>query len=818
MTVNNSNPDVANVENSMAEANNKKTSPKTCLAHQNSPPSDKDAKAPRNVSFSNLSEAFKVPPRDLVQFGPSPARKRSSPLVRRRPVLHRKMSSHLEESSPTMQIPQKSSSSKFAPAKQSSYGDLPQNQSASSPANLTLSDLSGARRGFEVMDTKSSHRSASVLSGHQADCEIDSDFEFKSDRFELKSDGSKSRLLLKTVNEEQSASDFKSCTSSASHSSSSSSSETSSDDDDEDVEDDDFGFISSSTRRASADAGVSRSNMRRSSTFAPNAALIAGRRRATIQLTKSQTMNIGRMNNRLSREDSAPFGAIRTSFQSKRNLRGDAVFKSQEMQTFSEELSRMSEFAKIEVHVGVIAGLKQNEAANPPRDGVNSPPFCPTIESESDRFVFAPIRPILSSPRLHKKDSIPATSSSSSCRAPAAKGSDDKANEDATPQSELANLKALLHGYGLPTDIKNLEKHLSCHDLISSIDKSPSSKSLQGDLDSTPDKIETSAVSKATLTSNRSTSSIQKSNAQKASFHRHMGNLLDRPGHQATILRRWRTSLRGDMQTSDTLLACDEKKYWMKALYQAFVRMLRFGGIAEPNDVQLREIVYEMRKTYVDKVFDTNDAEAYEAIAQVKDDIIMAMEPFVEAVVNTIKSDYDIDGEPGMDPRYSEDQYRATADWIVTRFDQLLDKIWPKAVTDSSKNTQQERKKSVLKELPASFQALVDSSRLHTASVQKMNAVLSLYSENVQNGDTCDDIRTIAGASSDAMYKSLQKLKPQQWRDFYRQAIALARNQMAVARSLTGLFGVLNDTQDDQFQEDIGKGDWQKEYSNMRTR
>lgn len=75
------------------------------------------------------------------------------------------------------------------------------------------------------------------------------------------------------------------------------------------------------------------------------------------------------------------------------------------------------------------------------------------------------------------------------------------------------------------------------------------------------------------------------------------------------------------------------------------------------------------------------------------------------------------------------------------------------------------------------------------------------------------------GASSDSIYKQIQKMNGQQWRDFYRQAIGLARNQMAVARSLTGLFGVLNETEEGDFDQDVaGKGEWQKEYSDMRTR
>lgn len=134
----------------------------------------------------------------------------------------------------------------------------------------------------------------------------------------------------------------------------------------------------------------------------------------------------------------------------------------------------------------------------------------------------------------------------------------------------------------------------------------------------------------------------------------------------------------------------------------------------------------------------STEPEVLNEIAQIKNDINLSMEPFVDSVVNTIKSDCHIDGEPGMDPRYSEDQYRSTAEWMLSRFDQFLDKIWPQHTCDSKSecavDCDRTVKKTPLQLLSPSFQALVDSSRLHTASVQKMNSILALYCENVASG------------------------------------------------------------------------------------
>lgn len=279
--------------------------------------------------------------------------------------------------------------------------------------------------------------------------------------------------------------------------------------------------------------------------------------------------------------------------------------------------------------------MKEKETLATASGDVNPQPF----ESDLNPVVFAPIRPMtpvkdgsshgMSSGRRSSVLSTPQPLTPTAKFLNMSSGSSDRLSDRRclTPQRsnktthtpknatnsqanhELEGLKALLHGYGLPTNAKDLERHLSCHDLITNIDKTPSHAVDQSQHDTDLPGASASratlgtSASRATIASARSVSTIhaQRSNTQKATFHRHMGNLLDRPGHQATILRRWRTSLRGDMQTMQSVLA-DEKRSWMKALYQAFVRMLKFGGTSEPNDVQLREICYEMRKTYVDKL------------------------------------------------------------------------------------------------------------------------------------------------------------------------------------------------------------------------
>ena len=198
---------------------------------------------------------------------------------------------------------------------------------------------------------------------------------------------------------------------------------------------------------------------------------------------------------------SAPFGAVRTTFASKRHIKGDALLNNPEMHMFSEELERMSEFAKIEVHVGVIAGLKEKETLATASGDVNPQPF----ESDLNPVVFAPIRPMtpvkdgsshgMSSGRRSSVFSTPQPLTPNAKFLNMSSGSSDRLSDRRcltpkrlnktahTPKSagttsqenhELEGLKALLHGYGLPTNAKDLERHLSCHDLITNIDKTPS--------------------------------------------------------------------------------------------------------------------------------------------------------------------------------------------------------------------------------------------------------------------------------------------------------------------------------------------------------